>query len=83
MVVVKVADEDVADKLDTEYVANQFVGLDNIGVIFVCTVEGEDDRDYEEDGVRYIRINLPYNEVQQLADAKFMMLTKLNTQLRR
>ena len=81
MVVVKVVDEDIANKVDTQYISDQFTGLENIGMVFICLNEGEEDADYVEDGVRYIVINLPYNEVRRLQDVRPMMLAKATERL--
>ena len=81
MVVVKVVEEHIADKIDTEYIQDQFSGLENIGMVFVCAREGEEDADYVEDGIRYIVINLPYEEVLHLQDARQMMLAKAKERL--
>jgi hypothetical protein len=76
MVVVKIADQDVADKIDTQYIETQFSGLENIGIVFVCTREddGEDDDWTDDAGVRHLVIRLPYEEVFQAKDVQKMML---------
>lgn len=81
MVVVKVVEQDIADKIDTDFISDQFKELENIGIIFICTREGEEERDYIEDGMRYIVINLPYDEVNILKDARQMMLKKSQEKL--
>ena len=81
MVVVKVVEQDIADKIDTEYIEDQFSHLENIGIVFVCAREGEADADYVEDGIRYIVINLPYEDIRQLEDARRMMLAKVKERL--
>jgi len=42
--------------------------------------DGGDD-DWVEEGVRYIVIKLPYEEVKRLADIRVMMLAKLRERL--
>ncbi len=76
MVVVKIADQDVADKIDTQYVETQLSGVQNIGIVFVCTREGEEeDDDWTDDaGFRHLVIRLPYEEVFQAKDVQKMML---------
>lgn len=75
MVVVKVVYEDIADKIDTQYIRDQFPNLPNIGIVFVCTPEEEDDDDWvDESGLRHIVITLPYEEVKQMPDARPLML---------
>lgn len=81
MVVVKIVEEQLADKIDTEYIEDQFSHLENIGIVFVCAREGEADADYVEDGIRYIVINLPYEDIRQLEDARRMMLAKVKERL--
>ncbi|MBV6442481.1 MAG: hypothetical protein DYG98_22480 [Haliscomenobacteraceae bacterium CHB4] len=82
MVVVKVVYEDIADKIDTQYIRAQFSNLPNIGIVFVCTPEGGEEDDWtDEDGLRHIVIHLPYDEVQKMPDARPMMLKKAKERL--
>ena len=81
MVVTKVVDEGIANKVDTQYISNQFRELENISIIYICTEEGGEEDDFEEDGIRYIVIQLPYEEVRQLQDARTMMLRKAKDRL--
>ncbi len=77
MVVVKVVDQHVADKIDTDYISEQFAALENISIIFICAKGGGEG----EDGIHYIVIHLPYEEVRQLQDARPMMLAKAKERL--
>ncbi len=82
MNVVKVVDHDIFDKVDTQYIENQFSSLQNIGIVFICTREGGAEDDWtEEDGMRYIVIHLPYEEVRKSADARPLMLAKAKERL--
>jgi len=82
MVVVKVVDQDIADKVDTQYVEAQLSHLPNIGIIFICTPEGGEEDDWtDEDGLRHIVIHLPYFEVQKMPDARPLMLAKAKERL--
>lgn len=45
MVVVKVVDHDVADKVDAQYIAEQFTDMQNVGIVYICTVEGGEEDD--------------------------------------
>ncbi len=81
MVVVKVVDQYVADKVDTDYISNQFSEVENINIVFICTKGGGEEDDFEEDGVRYIVIHLPYEEVRRLKDVRQMMLAKAKERL--
>ncbi len=75
MVVVKVVYEDIAEKIDTQYIRDQFPNLPNIGIVFVCTPEGGEEDDWtDEDGLRHIVIHLPYEEIQQMQDVRPLML---------
>lgn len=82
MVVTKAADYDVFDKIDTQFISDQFAELENIGIVFICGKEGGEEDDWtEEDGMRYIVIHLPYEEVRQLKDIRPMMLKKAEERL--
>lgn len=82
MIVVKVADEDVADKIDTQYIAEQFSHVENVGIVFICTSEGgKDDEWIDNAGIRHIVILLPYKMVKRVKDARPMMLKKVKKRL--
>jgi hypothetical protein len=81
MVVVKVVDQHVADKVDTDFISDQFAHVNNISVVFICTKGESEDDDFEEDGMRYLVISLPYEDVSQLKTAKAMMLEKVTNKL--
>ena len=82
MVVVKVVDRYVADKVDTDYISEQFAALENVSIIFICAREGGEEDDWtEEDGIRYIVIHLPYEEVRKMQDIRPMMLAKAKEKL--
>ncbi len=82
MVVVKVVDQDIAEKVDTQYIEAQFPKLENIGIVFICTREGgEEDEWTEADGQHYIVIHLPYKDVQNSQDVRQMMLKKAKERL--
>lgn len=82
MNVVKVVDHDIFDKVDTQYIENQFSSLQNIGIVFICTREGGEEDDWtEEDGMRYIVIHLPYDEVRKSPDVRPMMLARTKERL--
>ncbi len=83
MKVVKVVDQDVAPKVDTQYIAEQFAEVQNVGIVYICTSEGEEDDEWidEVSGRRHIVINLPYLEVKQLADVRPLMLAKAKERL--
>ncbi|MCA0236283.1 MAG: hypothetical protein LCH81_07855 [Bacteroidetes bacterium] len=82
MVVVKVVDQDVSDKVDTKYISDQFAHVKNIDIIFICTREGGEEDDWvDEDGIRQIVIHLPYQEVKKAVDIRPLMLTKAQEKL--
>lgn len=82
MIVVKVVDQDIADKVDTYYIEQQFAGLENVGIVYICTAEGGEEDDWtDEEGMRNIVIHLPYKEVKRLADVRPMMLAKAKDRL--
>lgn len=82
MVVVKVVDEDISAKVDTQYIEDQLSDQQNIGLIYICTREGREEDDWiDEDGLRYIVINLPFTEVWQIPDARPLMLSKAKERL--
>lgn len=82
MVVVKVVDQDVADKVDTRYIEEQFSGIENVGIVYICTNEGGEEDDWtDEEGMRNIVIHLPYKEVKRLADVRPLMLARAKERL--
>lgn len=82
MLVLKVVDKDIAEKVDTQYIAAQFPGLLNVGILYICTSEGgEEDEWTDEEGLRHIVIHLPYKEVKKIADVRPMMLAKAKERL--
>ncbi len=82
MIVVKVVDQDIADKVDTPFIEATFSDLPNIGIIFICTRDGRPEDDWtDEDGLRYIIINLPYETVRQMPDAQQLMLAMAKQRL--
>ncbi|MBP6826026.1 MAG: hypothetical protein KA165_05670 [Saprospiraceae bacterium] len=82
MVVVKVVDQDIADKIDTHYIERQLTGWENVGIVYICTSEGgEEDEWTDEEGMRNIVIHLPYKEVKQMNDIRPLMLAKAKERL--
>ena len=82
MVVVKVVDQDVSDKVDTKFIADQFMNVQNIDIIYICTREGGEEDDWvDEDGIRQIVIHLSYNEVKRSTDVRLLMLAKARERL--
>lgn len=82
MRVVKIVEDDIADKIDTQYISTQFSEIENIGITFICTEEGQGDDEWtDESGKRHIVINLPYQVVKQSADVRSLMLAKARERL--
>jgi len=82
MIVVKVVDQDIADKVDAQYIEAQFSDLPDIGIVFICTPEGGEEDDWtDDDGLRHIVIPLPYEEVRKSPDARPLMLAKTRERL--
>jgi len=82
MVVVKLVDQDVSDKVDIPYIESQFADLQNIGILYICTLEGGDEEDWtDETGMRYIVIPLSYKQVKRISDIRPLMLAKAKERL--
>ena len=83
MVVVKVVDEDIANKIDTQYIRQHFAHVQMVAIVYICTSEGgEEDEWIDEDtGVRQIIIHLPYKFVRQSADVRPLMLARAKERL--
>ena len=81
MKVIKVVEEDVADKIDTLYILEQFRHIDEVGITFLCTKDEREEDDWVDEDGRHIVIYLPYEEVKNMADIKPMMLAKVKERL--
>ena len=80
-VVTKIVEQDVADKVDTTYIATQLSHLENLGITYICTQDDQGDDEWVEEGIRYIVIKLPYEEVRRSSDIRPMMLAKVRERL--
>jgi len=82
--VVKIVEQAIADKVDTQYVAAQFPHLPNVGITFLCT-QNENDQDedewVDEKGRHQFIIRLPYNLVQHSADIRAFMVAMVKARL--
>lgn len=70
--ITQIVEENIAPKLDIEYVKHFLGDLDgNIGLAFACT-KGDWRRNYswKKDGWRYYRIVLPYEKVAAMDAAE-------------
>lgn len=81
MKVLKVAQEDVASKIDTVYIWELFRHIDNVAITFICTRDGREVEDWIDEKGRHIVISLPYKIVKKLADIKPLMLEKTKERL--
>jgi hypothetical protein len=81
MKVTKIVDQEVADKIDIQYIESQLTDIPDIGIIYVCTEEGGEEDEWIEEGIRYIVIQLPYPHVQNIEDARSLMLEKVKERL--
>ncbi len=84
MEVTKIVVKDIADKIDTQYVSAQFSHVQNVGIVFLCT---QDENDQEEDewiddkGSHNFIIRLPYDLVQNSADVRPFMVAIVKERL--
>ena len=84
MEVTTIVEQAVADKIDTQYVAAQFSHVQNVGIVFLCT---QDENDQEEDewidekGRHNFTIRLPYELVQNSADVRPFMVAIVKERL--
>lgn len=81
MRVLKIAQEDVADKIDTAYILEQFRHLDKVIITFMCTRDEREIEDWVDEDGRYINIRLPYKEVKHLTDIRPLMLARVKERL--
>ncbi len=84
MEVTTIVEQDIADKIDTQYVAAQFSDVQNVGIVFLCT---QDENDQEEDewidgnGRHNFIIRLPYDLVKRSADVRDFMVAIVKERL--
>jgi len=84
MLVVKIVEQEIADKVDTQYVAAQFTHLDNVGITFLCTqdeTDQEEDEWYDDNGRHQFIIRLPYDLVKKSADVRPFMVAIVKERL--
>ncbi len=80
--VVKIAEQEVADKIDTQYIADQFPHLENVGITFLCTLDDQEEDEWvDEKGKRQFIIRLPYEEVQRSSDIRAFMVARVKEKL--
>lgn len=81
MKVLKITEEDVADKIDTLYILDLFRHIDRVAITFICTKDARQVDDWVDEKGRHIVIHLPYLEVKEMADVKPLMLAKVEERL--
>ncbi len=81
MVVIKVVEEDVADKIDTFYILELFRHIDKVAITYMCTKDERDLDDWVDEKGRHIIIRLPYKDVKKLSDIRPLMLEKAKERL--
>lgn len=84
MDVTKIVEQEVADKIDTQYISAQFSHVQNVGIVFLCT---QDENDQEEDewvddkGRHNFIIRLPYDLVKSSPDVRDFMVAIVKERL--
>ena len=84
VLVTKIVEQAIVDKVDTQYVAAQFPHWPNVGITFLCT---QDENDQEEDewiddkGRHNFSIRLPYDLVQRSNDVRAFMVAIVKERL--
>jgi hypothetical protein len=82
MRVLKVVDEDIFDKIDTEYIEGELSSFQNVGIIYICTHEGGTEDAYvDADGTRIYIIHVPYELARKGFDMRPLMLAKARERL--
>ena len=84
MKVVKIVEQAIADKVDTQYVAAQFPHLPNVGITFLCTqdeTDQDEDEWVDEKGRHNFIIRLPYDLVRHAVDIRAFMVEIVKTRV--
>ncbi|MEI6410453.1 MAG: hypothetical protein WCR52_13780 [Bacteroidota bacterium] len=81
MKVLKIAEEDVADKIDTLYILDLFRHVDRVAITFMCTKDGRTVDDWVDENGHHFVIRLPYLDVKEMTDVKPFMLAKVQERL--
>lgn len=81
MKVLKVVEEDIADKIDTYYILELFRHIDKVAITFMCTKDEREVDDWEDEKGRHIVIRLPYKQVKKSRDIRPLMLEKVKERL--
>lgn len=82
MKVLKVVDEDINDKIDTEYIEEELGSFQNIGIVYICTSEGGAEDEYvDPNGTQIYIIHIPYELAKKNFDVRPLMLSKAKERL--
>ena len=81
MKVLKVVEEDIAEKIDTRYILELFRHIDKVAITFMCTKDEREVEDWIDEKGRHIVIRLPYKKVKKMADIRPMMLAQVKERL--
>jgi len=82
MEVVKIVEQEIADKVDTQYVAAQFSHVENVGITFLCTLDDQEEDEWIDDkGRQHFIIRLPYELVKKSADVRAFMVAIIKERL--
>ncbi len=84
MEVTKIAEQAVADKIDTQYVTAHFSDVKNVGIVFLCTsdeTDQEEDEWFDEKGRHNFVIRLPYDLVKNSPDIRAYMVAIVKERL--
>lgn len=83
MTVAKIVDQDVSDKIDTQYVSAQFPHRPDVGITFLCLDDDEQEEDewLDSQGKHQFIICLPYDLVKNSPDIRDLMVTMVKNKL--
>ncbi len=82
MEVVKIVAQEIADKIDTQYVSAQFPHVQNVGIIFLCTLDDQEEDEWiDEKGRHNFIIRLPYDLVERSNDVRSFMVAMVKERL--
>lgn len=84
MEVTTIVEQDIADKIDIQYVAAQFSHVQNVGIVFLCTQDENDQEEDEwidEDGSHNFIIRVPYDLVKRSDDVRAILVAIVKEKL--
>jgi hypothetical protein len=81
MEVIKIVEQEVADKIDTQYVSAQFPHLEDVCITFLCTLDDQEEDEWIDKGTHYFTIRLPYDLVKRSDDVRDFMVAVVKERL--